>query len=245
MNRATGILSILLLTWAQAQAETLSTTETYSETETETTEYEPISMVVNQLSNMAVDVSDRTSTQLQANIEQALANVMDNVEAVTTNAMADISIAIDDTNHLLLGNPSCNPAWNMQEFTLNVTEQLGACTLKLSNTIETYRRDGQQVLANVQSFVQQMAQLPMLCSSQLMGAALAPLGANYGDNNNCFLRGMTTINQGLAQAMHSGSLLLVNTRRLPQDQMAEAQRCSDAVAAKVIEYLSVQRANCS
>ncbi|XP_064535467.1 uncharacterized protein LOC135426334 [Drosophila montana] len=243
MGRTIRILSLLLLTLTRGHAEDTSTTETH--TETETTEYGPISMVFDQLADMAVDVSDKTSSQLQANIERTLMDITDNIDAMTTNAMAEMSIAIDDTNQLLMANPSCNAAWNLQEFTINVTDQLRACTMRLSGMIGAYRDDGQQVLSNVQSFVQQMAQLPIVCQNQAMGAAIAPLGFSFDNSNSCFLSGITAINQGLAEAMHNASLLLVRTRRLSQEQVARSQQCSDAVVAQVIEYLRVQRANCS
>ncbi|EDW14291.1 uncharacterized protein LOC6572724 [Drosophila mojavensis] len=253
MGRTIQILSVLLLTWAYTQAQIDSntnsiaeTTETVDSTETtETTEYGPINMVVDQLSNMAVNISDQTSTQLQANIERTLTSILDDLEELTTNAMAEMSIAIDDTNQVLLGNPECNAAWNLQDFTLNVTDELRGCTEQLSNMIATYRGEGQQALANVQSFVQQMAQLPIVCQSQQMGVALAPMGISFDNSNSCFLRGIAVINQGLAEAMHNASLLLVRTRRLAQNELARSQQCSNALVAQVTEYLRVQRANCS
>lgn len=201
--------------------------------------------MVDQLSNMAVNISDQTSSQLQANIEHTLTNIMDSLEALTTNAMAEISMAIDDTNQLLLANPNCNAAWNLQDFTLNVTDELRACTEQLTNLIGTYRADGERALAKVQGFVQQMAQLPALCQSLEMGVALVPMGISFDTSNSCFLRGIAAINQGLAEAMHNASMLLVRTRRLSQDQLARSQQCSNALVAQVTEYLRVQRANCS
>ncbi|KAH8359671.1 hypothetical protein KR093_008243, partial [Drosophila rubida] len=218
-----------------------------SQTETETTEYGPINMVVDQLAGMAVEFSDQSSSQLQGNIDRALASITGNIEAMTTNAMGEMDLAIDQTSQFLMDHVDCNPAWNLQEFTANVTHQLNGCTLNLGTLVEALRADGQQVMQNVQSFVQQMSQLPLVCSQgqQSASVALGPLSLGFDNSNNCFMNGITSINQGLAKAMHNASLFLVHTRRLSQEQVAQAQQCSEAVVAQTLDYLSAQRANCS
>ncbi|XP_034488974.1 uncharacterized protein LOC117792807 [Drosophila innubila] len=236
---------VVLLTFAHGQSITTTTTTTETHTETETTEYGPISMVVDQLAGIAVDVSDQTSSQLQGNIERALSAVTGNIESLTTNAMDEMERAIIEANQFILDNPSCNPAWNLQEFTANVTHQLGGCTLNLGRLVEAFRRDGQKVMADVQSFIQQMAQLPIMCQGQQVGVALGALSFEFDNSNNCFMRGITAINQGLALAMHNASLFLLHTRQLSQEQVAQSQQCTDAVVYQVLQHLSAQRANCS
>lgn len=202
-------------------------------------------MVVDQLAGIAVDVSDQTSSQLQGNIERALNAITGNIETLTSDAMAEMERAIIEANQFILDNPSCNPAWNLQEFTANVTHQLGGCTLNLGRLLEAFRSDGQQVMASVQSFVQQMAQLPIMCQSQQMGVALGPMSFAFDNSNNCFMSGITAINQGLASAMHNASLFLQHTRNLSEEQVAQSRQCTAAVVSQVIQHLSAQRANCS
>ncbi|KAL7729251.1 hypothetical protein ACLKA6_009705 [Drosophila palustris] len=245
MDTTIGIWSIfaVLLAIAHGQSTLTSTTETH--TETETTEYGPISMVVDQLAGLAVDVSDQTSAQLQGNIERALVEVTGHIEILTSNAMAEMETAIIEANQFVLDNPSCNPAWNLQEFTANVTHQLNDCTFNLGKLVEAYRSDGQKVMASVQSFIQQMAQLPVMCQRQQMGVALGPLNLEFDNSGNCFISGITAINKGLAQAMHNASLFLAHTRTLSQEQVAQSQQCTEAVVSQVIQYLSTLRENCS
>lgn len=208
-------------------------------------------MVVNHLADMAVDVSDQTSAQLQENIDRALAVLTGNLESISSNAQLEVNSVIDETNEMIQSNPDCMPTWHLQEFTANVTQQLSMCTFDAERMIIAYREEGEQAMAEVQSFVQQLGQLPMLCQGQLMGTALAPLTplgldlTSGSAGNSCFMEGITRINQGLAQAMHNASLLLVRTRQLSQEQMTGAQECSAAVVRQVTEYLSEQRANCS
>jgi len=202
-------------------------------------------MVVDQLAGLAVDVSDQTSSQLQGNIEQALFSVTGHIESMSSNAMAELERAIIEANQFILDNPSCNPAWNLQEFTANITLEVDACSLNLGKLVEAFRADGQQVMASVQSFIKQMAQLPIMCQGQQMGVALGPLNLEFDNSNNCFMLGITAINQGLAQAMHNASLFLVHTRKLSQEQVSQSQQCTDAVVSQVIAHLNAQRANCS
>ncbi|KAH8416655.1 hypothetical protein KR222_001341, partial [Zaprionus bogoriensis] len=220
-----------------------------TETYTESTEYGPITMVFNQLADMAVDVSDQTSAQLQENIDRLLATIARNVETISSDAMLEVSNVIDETNAVIMANPNCMPAWHLQEFTANVSQQLRMCSIDAGRLIEAARADGQQALVTLQGLVQQMAQLPALCQGQeAMGSvALAPLGIELsgGGSNNCFMDGIAQINQGIAQAMHSASLLLERTRQLSRQQVSRQQACSAAVVRQVTAYLSEQRENCT
>lgn len=208
-------------------------------------------MVVNQLADMAVDVSDQTSGQLQENIDRALAGLTGNLETISTDAMLELTNVIDETNEMIQSNPDCMLGWQLQEFTANVSGQLSICSLSTRQMIESYRVEGQLAMSEVQGFVKQMTRLPALCREQAMDTALVPLNAlgldlSSGSNgNSCFLEGITRINQGLAQAMHRASLLLVRTRQLSQAQMSQVQECSTATVRQVTEYLSEMRANCS
>lgn len=208
-------------------------------------------MVINQLADMAVDVSDQTSGQLQDNIDRALAAVTENLENISSNAMLEVTSAIDEANEMIQSNPDCIVGWHLQEFTANVSRELSMCSLSTRQTIEALRREGQLAMSEVQSFVQQLAQLPAMCQGQAISTALAPLNAlgldltSGSTGNSCFMEGITRINQGLAKAMHSASLLLVRTRQLSQDQMSQVQECSTAAVRQATEYLSEMRANCS
>lgn len=207
-------------------------------------------MVINQLADMAVDVSDQTSGQLQDNIDRALAAVTGNLETISSNAMLEVTSAIDEANEMIQSNPDCIVGWHLQEFTANVSRELSMCSLSTRQTIEALRREGQLAMSEVQSFVQQLAQLPAMCQGQAISTALAPLALGLdltsgSTGNSCFMEGITRINQGLAKAMHSASLLLVRTRQLSQDQMSQVQECSTAAVRQATEYLSEMRANCS
>ncbi|XP_022224889.2 uncharacterized protein LOC111075728 [Drosophila obscura] len=242
MTNTIGILC-LLLGLTSIHAETVVLNETH--TESETTEYGPITMVVNNLAEIAINVSDETTGQLQAKLERTVQDITGNLEVLTADAMAQLSDAIFETNQLLVENPSCNPGWNLDEFTVNITNQLGACTLGLGSLVDSFRQEGKQSLANVQEFVQQIAQLPSLC--QLLGqstelAPLNPLG--FAGGNNCFINGMVQINQGMAQSLHNASLLLVRMRQLSEEQVAQAQQCSNSVVEGMRQFLSDERANC-
>ncbi|XP_051863843.1 uncharacterized protein LOC117576825 [Drosophila albomicans] len=248
MTTTIGIWSVLAILVALTDGQIISSTSTTeSQTETETTEYGPISMVVDQLAGMSVDFSDQSSAQLQANIDRALVALTGNIEAMSISAMHQMDQTIDQTSQFLMDHVDCNPAWNLQKFTSNVTRQLSDCSLNMGRLAESLRVDGQQVMADVQSFIQQMSQLPLMCSQQQQSASLAvgPFSVGFDNSNNCFMDGITSINQGLAKAMHNASLFLVHTRRLSQEQTAQSQQCSDAVVAQTLEYLNALRANCS
>ncbi|XP_017140093.1 uncharacterized protein LOC108154342 [Drosophila miranda] len=233
----------LLLSLSSIQAETVVQNETH--TETETTNYGPITMVVNNLAEIAINVSDETTGQLQSKMERTVQDITGNLEVLTTDAMAQLSDAIYETNQLLVGNPSCNPAWNLDELTANITDQLGACTFGLGSLVDSFRQEGQQSLTNVQGFVQQIAQLPSLCQMLGQSTELAPLNPlGFAGGNNCFINGMVEINKGMAQTLHNASLLLVRTRQLSEEQVAQAQQCSDSVVQQIRQFLSDERANC-
>ncbi|XP_068156684.1 uncharacterized protein [Drosophila tropicalis] len=238
MIRISGIIVIFCLTLAHKS----HALEVFSETET--TEYGPVTMVLDSLAQIAVNVSDESSIQMQSKMNRTVQEIAGNMEVVISNAMAELSDAIYETNSLFIANPDCNPAWNLEELIANVTNQLSACTSTLANSMESFRYNAQEMVASIQTLVQQIGQLPHFC--QLLGAsteAVAPLG--FASGNNCFLRGMTEINQNMAQAMHNASLLLVRTRQQSQEQVAQSQQCSDLVVSQIRNFLSEERANCN
>jgi len=131
--------------------------------ETETTNYGPVTMVVDNLAEIAVSVSDDTSIQLEEKINRTRQNIAGNIEVLNANAMAELSDVIYETNQLVVSNPDCNPAWSLDELNENVTHQLGGCTEDLGSLLEDFRLESQLALARVQEFVQQIAHLPAKC----------------------------------------------------------------------------------
>ncbi|EDW96492.1 uncharacterized protein LOC6536189 [Drosophila yakuba] len=236
MSQTLGVLALLLLTLADCQVIRYG-----SEVETETTNYGPVTMVVDNLAEIAVNVSDGTTIQLEEKMNRTRLNIAGNIEVLTANAMAQLSDVIYETNQLVVSNPDCNPAWSLDELNENVTHQLGGCTDDLGSLLEDFRLQGQLALARVQEFVQQIAQLPVKC--QMLGAAplnaLAPAGGSV-----CFINAMAEINLGMAQSMHNASLLLVQTHQTAEDQVELAQLCCAMVVQQIGDYLREEQDQC-
>ncbi|EDV49950.1 uncharacterized protein LOC6552919 [Drosophila erecta] len=236
MSQTLGVLALLLLTLADCQEIRYESTM-----ETETTNYGPVSMVVDNLAEIAVNVSDSTTIQLEEKINRTRQNIAGNIEVLTANAMAQLSDVIYETNQLVVSNPDCNPAWSLDELNENVTHQLAGCTDDLGSLLEDFRLEGQLALARVQEFVQQIAQLPAKC--QMLGASplnpLAPAGGSV-----CFINAMAEINLGMAQSMHNASLLLVQSHQTAEDQVELAQQCSAMVVQQIGDYLREEQDQC-
>ncbi|KAH8278407.1 hypothetical protein KR018_002707, partial [Drosophila ironensis] len=210
-------------------------------TEIETTNYGPVSMAVNDLAQIAVNVSDESTGRLQAKMFRTLQDIRANIEVLTSSSLAELSDVIFETNQLLGSNPDCNPAWNLDELNENVTSQLTVCTEGLSSLLFNFSQNGQQAMARVQGFVQQIADLPAKC--QGMGfSQLNPLAT--ASSNVCFINGMAEVNVGMAQAMHNASLLLVQTHQATEEQVSLAQGCSGAVVQQVGNYLRQELDQC-
>ncbi|KAH8383689.1 hypothetical protein KR009_010063, partial [Drosophila setifemur] len=209
--------------------------------EVETTNFGPITMVVDNLAEIAVNVSDETSVQLQARMDRTAQEISGNMEVLTTDALAQLSDVIFETNQLLVANPDCNAAWSLDELNENVTAQLSGCTDGLGNLLENFVRNGEQSMNSVRGFVQQIAEIPAHC--QLLGVpqlnSLATAGANI-----CFINAMAEINLGMAQSLHNASLLLVQTRRATEEQVMQAQLCSGAVVQQIADYLREEQDQC-
>ncbi|EDX13786.1 uncharacterized protein LOC6728955 [Drosophila simulans] len=234
MSQTLGVLALLMLTWADCQ-------EVRYETKTETTNYGPVTMVVDNLAEIAVSVSDDTTIQLEEKINRTRQNIAGNIEVLTANAMAELSDVIYETNQLVVSNPDCNPAWSLDELNENVTRQLGGCTEDLGSLLEDFRLESQLALARVQEFVQQIAHLPAKC--QMLGASpLNPLASAGG--SVCFINAMAEINLGMAQSMHNASLILVQTHQTAEDQVEQAQLCSAMVVQQIGDYLREEQDQC-
>lgn len=211
------------------------------ETKTQNDTYGPVTMVVDNLAEIAVDVSDNSTAQLQAKMDRTERDIAGNMEVLTANALAQLSDVIFQTNELLVANPDCNPAWSLDELNENVTAQLSTCTASLGDLLEDFRVQSQQAMSRVQGFVQQIAELPAKC--RLVGASplnpLASAGAHV-----CFINAMAEVNVGMAQSMHSASLLLVQTHQAAAEQEEQAQQCSEAVVQQVGDYLREEQDQC-
>ncbi|KAH8354470.1 hypothetical protein KR084_011977, partial [Drosophila pseudotakahashii] len=209
--------------------------------ETDTTNYGPVSMVVDNLAEIAVDVSDDTTIQLEGKINRTREDIVGNIEVLTANALAQLSDAIYETNEFMVDNPDCNAAWSLDELNENVTSQLGGCTGGLGGLLVNFRLEGQMALSRVQQFVHEIAQLPAKC--QMLGASpVNPLASAGG--SVCFINAMAEINQGMAESLHDASLLLVQTHQTTEQQVEQAQQCCDTVVQQVGEYLHEEQDQC-
>ncbi|XP_020811654.1 uncharacterized protein LOC110186728 [Drosophila serrata] len=237
MSQIVGALGVLLFALAACQAETVVRYETNTQKDT----YGPVTMVVDNLAEIAVNVSDNSTAQLQAKMDRTERDIAGNMEVLTANAVAQLSDVIFQTNELLVANPDCNPAWSLDELNENVTAQLSTCTANLEDLLKDFRVQSQQAMSRVQGFVQQIAELPAKC--QMVGASslnpLASAGAHV-----CFINGMAEVNVGMAQSMHSASVLLVQTHQAAADQEKQAQQCSGAVVQQVGDYLREEQDQC-
>ncbi|XP_017073420.1 uncharacterized protein LOC108109431 [Drosophila eugracilis] len=236
MSQSIGVAVLVWLTLANCQVIRYET-----EVKTDTTNYGPVTMVVNNLADIAVDVSDDTTVQLEGKINRTQQDIAGDIEVLTANALSQLSDAIYETNELLVVNPDCNPAWSLDELNENVTYQLGGCTSGLGNLLDNFRLEGQQALSRVQGFVQQISELPAKC--QMLGSsALNPLATAGG--SVCFINAMAEINLGMAQSLHNASLLLVQTHQATEQQVDQAQRCTAFVVQQIGDYLREERDQC-
>ncbi|XP_030376263.1 uncharacterized protein LOC115625366 [Scaptodrosophila lebanonensis] len=235
MDTIQMLISFFIL--AVAHANTGNVTVTTSET----TEYGPVTIVLDNLAQIAVNVSDETSTQLQAKLERTAQDLTGNIEVITATGMQQLSDALHATNELFLANPNCNSDWNLDEFTANVTEQLTACTVNLTTAITSFSSEGKQIVNNVQTYVQQIAELPSFC--HLISSETVDL--SFAGGTNCFMRRITEINQNMSLALHEASLLLVGTRQRGLKQVEQAEDCTNKLVAQINEFLSNERANCA
>ncbi|KAH8232289.1 hypothetical protein KR032_003725, partial [Drosophila birchii] len=203
--------------------------------------YGPVTMVVDNLAGIAVNVSDNSTAQLQAKMDRTEQDISGNMEVLTASALAQLSDVIFQTNELLMANPDCNPTWSLEELNENVTAQLSTCTADLGALLEDFRVQSQETMSQVQGFVQQIAELPAKCQ-RLGSSALNPLasaGAHF-----CFINGMAEVNAGMAQSMHSASMLLVQTHQAAAEQEEQAQQCSGTVVQQVGDYLREEQDQC-
>lgn len=207
----------------------------------ETTNYGPVTMVVDNLASIAVNVSDESTGQLQAKMDRTEQDISGKIEVLVTNASAQLSDVIFETSKVLIANPDCNPTWSLDEINENVTTQVKECTDGLVILLENFRQSGQQAMASVQGFVQEIAHLPAQC--QLLEVAqpnpLASIGANV-----CFINGMAEINVGMAQSMHNASLLLVQAHQAAEEQVILAEQCLGAVVQQIGDYLRQEQDQC-
>ncbi|XP_052858234.1 uncharacterized protein LOC128265988 [Drosophila gunungcola] len=236
MTQIAGVFCFLVLTLASCQV------IRYEDgIETDTTNYGPVSMVVDNLAEIAVNVSDENTAQLEGKMNRTWQDIAGNIEVLTASALAQLSDLIYETNQLLVANPDCNAAWSLDELNENVTHQLSGCTGDLGNLLEDFRLEGQLALAKVQGFVQQIAQLPARCLS-MESSPLNPLASAGG--SVCFINAMAEINLGMAQSMHDASLLLVQTHQSAEDQVEQAQECCTIVVQQIGDYLRDEQDQC-
>ncbi|XP_036673147.3 uncharacterized protein [Drosophila suzukii] len=232
MSQTIGVFGLLFLTLANCQV---------IRVETDTTNYGPVSMVVDNLAEIAVDVSDETTAQLEGKINRTQQDIAGNIEVLTANALAQLSDVIFETNQILVANPDCNVAWSLDDLNDNVTHQVGGCMGGLGDLLENFRLEGQLALERVQELVQEMAQLPAKC--QMLGTSpLNPVASAGG--SVCFINAMAEINKGMAQSLHNASLLLVQTHQTTEDQVEQAQRCCATVVQQVGDYLHEEQDQC-
>ncbi|KAH8276836.1 hypothetical protein KR026_001495, partial [Drosophila bipectinata] len=210
-------------------------------TSIETTNYGPVTMVVDNLAEIAVNVSDESTDQLQAKMNRTGQDISGNIEVLTTNALAQLSDVLFETSNVMIANPDCNPTWSLDEVNENVTSQVNRCTDGLVILLEDFRQSGQQAIANVQEFVQKIAQLPAQCQ-MLNVAQLGPLATIGG--NVCFINGMAEINVGMAQSMHNASLLMVRTHQAAEEQVILAEQCLRGVVQEIGDYLRQEQDQC-
>ncbi|ALC46213.1 CG11672, partial [Drosophila busckii] len=247
MSKTIGMWSLSLLLLAgtiiksNAQIEIYESTETITDTET-TTEalLGPIGLVADNFASMAVDAGAIGTTQLEEAVQRLLSELQRNIVNINSLGMAQLNQQIDQTNQVFLGNPDCNPAWNVIDFTEDVSRQLNVCTAPLDNSILLLRDNGRSMLNTAQSFVEQISQLPALCQ----GSDMSPLNFAFMGGSNCILEGMSRLNQGLAQAMHNVSLLVSRIRHVAQQQLSQAEQCSELVVTQMSNALYSQRVNC-
>ncbi|XP_017055202.1 uncharacterized protein LOC108097443 [Drosophila ficusphila] len=236
MSQALAVFSLFLLTLANCQVIRYE-----SEVQTDTTADGPVSMVVDNLAEIAVNVSIDTTVQLEAKMNRTREDIAGNIEVLTANALAQLSDVIFETNQVMVDNPDCNAAWNLEKLNENVTLQLVGCTGNLGSLLQNFRIEGQLALAKVQEFVHQIAQLPEKCQTAGI-SALNPLGSAGG--SVCFINGMAGINLGMAQSLHQASQLLVRTHRSSEEQVELAEQCGATVVQQIGDYLREERDQC-
>ncbi|KAH8338483.1 hypothetical protein KR059_006503, partial [Drosophila kikkawai] len=211
------------------------------ETKRQNDTYGPVTMVVDNLADIAVNVSDNSTAQLQDKMDRTERDIAGNMEVLTANALAQLSDVIFQTNELLVANPDCNPAWSLEELNENVNAQLSTCTVSLADLLQDFRVQSQQAMSRVQGFVHQIAELPAKC--QLVGASpLNPLAS--ASAHVCFINAMAEMNVGMAQSMHDASVLLVQTHQAAAEQEEQAQQCSVAVVQQFGDYLRDEQDQC-
>ncbi|XP_016987074.1 uncharacterized protein LOC108050089 [Drosophila rhopaloa] len=236
MSQTIGMLCLLSLTLANCQVVRFET-----EMDSDTTNYGPVSMVVDNLAETAVNVSKDSIDQLEGKMNRTRQDIAGNIEVLTANGMAQLSDVIYETNQLMVANPDCNVAWSLDELNENVTYQLGDCTGGLESLLQDFRQEAQVALSRVQGFVQQMAQLPAKCQT------LVPLPLNPSPSSGgvvCFINAMAEINRGMAQSMHIASQLLVQTHRTAEELVEQAQECRAAVVQQIGDFLREEQDQC-